>query len=190
MRSLSYISGDICNPLAFRARMLLLIVSFAFIACISGCGGSNATASTVPVAGAIEVWPTDMVAISSNQYARQEPTLISSSVPSASGPTNVAYYALLSLPVGSEISSVEYYYQGTSSAAYTSLQLQRSKFGEEAELLFAGSANGDTSFVINTVNVPASAVTPIMVEADYRYYVVVTAENAESFIRGVKVQYQ
>ena len=55
MRSLSYISGDICNPLAFRARMLLLIVSFAFIACISGCGGSNATASTVPVAGAIEV---------------------------------------------------------------------------------------------------------------------------------------
>jgi hypothetical protein len=171
-------------------KTLILLLPFALLAFISGCSSSNAAAGAVASPGTIDVWPSDMVAVRNDQNARQQPTLISSNVPSSTGPTNVAYYAILSLPVGNQISNVEYYYQGTSSAAFTGFQLWRARLGEADELLFTTSDSGDTSGLIKTVNVPASVATPVMVESGYRYFIIVTTENAESYVRGARIQYQ
>jgi len=133
-------------------------------------------------AGVIKIWPDQLRVSEPNSDYGQDVNVA----------RNGHFYAPLNLPVGARITKITYYHWGGDPdvgylPAQTGLEISRMKMGNVDEGLGMGVSTDSTGMVI-PVNV--TLLGDQIIKAGYRYYIEIWSENMDSYLLGVKINYQ
>ena len=128
-------------------------------------------------AGSIKIWPDQLKPVRPNSDIYQDGSMV----------TTGYFYAFFTLPIGSRITKVTYYYEGVGSTPATYLEFFRIKMGNRPELLGAEQSTGSTSGQVIPVDVPVTG--DSVIRKGYRYYVRPYSSSFQSYFMGVKIDY-